>query len=230
MEYKYYFKGQKLMDKIKIIIVDDEKLIREGLKIILSSYGDIEVISLCENGRVAYEFCKENKVHVVLMDIRMQECDGVLGTKLIKENCPDVKILMLTTFKDGEYIKQALNNGASGYLLKDSSYDLIYAAIKAVYGGNVVVHPDIMGQLMVREEKQGENLKSQEIKDRTGLTDKEVIIIEEIAKGLSNKEIGEKIFLTEGTVKNNITTILSKLSLRDRTQIAIFAFKNNMVE
>lgn len=222
--------GYKIMDKIKIIIVDDEKLIREGLKIILSTYEDIEVISLCENGRVAYEFCKKNKVDVVLMDIRMEECDGVLGTKLIKENSPITKVLMLTTFKDGEYIKQALNNGASGYLLKDSSYDLIYAGIKAVYGGNVVVHPDIMGQLMVKEQSQKENSTIEVLKNKTGLTDKELIIVEEIAKGLSNKEISQKMFLTEGTIKNNITNILSKLSLRDRTQIAIFAFKNNLVE
>lgn len=222
--------GYKIMDKIKIIIVDDEKLIREGLKIILSTYEDIEVISLCENGRVAYEFCKKNKVDVVLMDIRMEECDGVLGTKLIKENSPITKVLMLTTFKDGEYIKQALNNGASGYLLKDSSYDLIYVGIKAVYGGNVVVHPDIMGQLMVKEQSQKENSTIEVLKNKTGLTDKELIIVEEIAKGLSNKEISQNMFLTEGTIKNNITNILSKLSLRDRTQIAIFAFKNNLVE
>lgn len=213
-----------------MILVDDEKLIREGLKIILSTYIDIEVLGECANGREAFNFCKTNKVDVVLMDVRMPECDGVLGTKLIKDICPNTKVLMLTTFKDGEYIEQALSMGASGYLLKDSSYDLIYAGIKAVYEGNVVVHPDILGKLMVKESKLKTNSIHQKIKDETGLTDKELILIEEIAKGLSNKEIGEKLFLTEGTVKNNITTILSKLSLRDRTQIAIFAFKNNMID
>jgi DNA-binding NarL/FixJ family response regulator len=218
------------MDKIKIIIVDDEKLIREGLKIILSTYEDIEVLSICENGRVAFEFCRENTVDVVLMDIRMEECDGVLGTKLIKETTPNTKVLVLTTFKDGEYIEEALKNGASGYLLKDSSYDLIYGGIKAVHGGNVVVHPEIITKLMVKEETQYEQLKTECIKKETGLTERELTIIKEIAKGLSNKEIGEEMFLTEGTIKNNITTILSKLSLRDRTQIAIFAFKNSLVK
>ncbi|HCQ88462.1 MAG TPA: DNA-binding response regulator [Clostridium sp.] len=218
------------MDKIKIIIVDDEKLIREGLKIILSTYEDIQVLSICENGRVAFEFCRENTVDVVLMDIRMEECDGVLGTKLIKETTPNTKVLVLTTFKDGEYIEEALKNGASGYLLKDSSYDLIYGGIKAVHGGNVVVHPEIIAKLMVKEETQCEQLKTENIKKETGLTERELTIIKEIAKGLSNKEIGEKMFLTEGTIKNNITTILSKLSLRDRTQIAIFAFKNNLAQ
>lgn len=222
--------GYKTMNKIKIILVDDEKLIREGLKIILLTYEDIEVLALCENGREAYEFCRHNKVDVVLMDVRMPDYDGVLATKLIKQSFPDTKVLMLTTFRDGEYIEQALENGASGYLLKDSSYDLIYGAIKAAYGGNVVVHPDIIGQIMVKESRTNANSKLEEIKKKTGLTDKELVIIKEIAEGLSNKEIAEKIFLTEGTVKNNITTILSKLSLRDRTQIAIFAFKNNIIE
>jgi DNA-binding NarL/FixJ family response regulator len=218
------------MEKIKMILVDDEKLIREGLKIILSTYADLDVLSECSNGREAFEFCKTAKVDVVLMDIRMPDCDGVLGTKLIKDICPNTKILMLTTFNDGEYIEQALSAGASGYLLKNSSYDLIYAGIKAVYEGNVVVHPNILGQLMVKDQKSKANSKLQDIKGKTGLTDKEINIIEEIARGLSNKEIGDKLFLTEGTVKNNITTILSKLSLRDRTQIAIFAFKNNIVD
>lgn len=218
------------MDKIKIIIVDDEKLIREGLKIILSTYEDIEVLALCEDGQKAYEFCKENKVDVVLMDIRMENCDGVLGTKLIMEHNSDIKVLILTTFKDSEYIEDALKNGASGYLLKDSSYDLIYGGIKAAFGGNIVVHPDIIPKLVVKESSGGEAIAKEKLQQETGLTEREIIIIQEIANGLTNKEIGEKMFLTEGTIKNNITTILSKLALRDRTQIAIFAFKNNLVK
>jgi len=216
------------MDKIKIIIVDDEKLIRDGLKVILSSYEDIEVVGLCENGREAYEFCKKNEVHIVLMDIRMDECDGVLGTKLIKESNPHIKVLILTTFKDSKYIQDALKFGASGYLLKDSSYDLIHGGIKAAYEGNIVVHPDVATRLMVKDMEDKE-MDEDEIKKEKGLTDREINIIKEIARGFSNKEIGEKFFLTEGTVKNNISNILSKLSLRDRTQIAIFAFKNNIV-
>lgn len=217
------------MDKIKIIIADDEKLIREGLNIIISSFGDIEVLELCKNGSEAFEFCKNNKVDVVLMDIRMPECDGVLGTKLIKECCPDTKVLILTTFQDSEYIQQSISNGASGYLLKNSSYDSLHEGIRAVYNGNAVVHPEVLPKLMVKEDI-GEGCDLEKIKRDTSLTDRELKIIEEIAKGLSNKEIGEEMFLTEGTVKNNITTILSKLGLRDRTQIAIFAFKNGIVK
>lgn len=216
------------MEKIRIIIVDDEKLIREGLKIILSSTGDIEVLRLCENGREAFEFCRAHEVDVVLMDIRMPECDGVLGTKLINESCPDTKVLILTTFQDSEYIQQSLESGASGYLLKNSSYDSLHEAIRAVHNGNAVVHPEVLPLLMVKEEDKtvGDREK---IKQDTSLTDRELTIVEEIAKGLSNKEISEKLFLTEGTIKNNVTTILSKLGLRDRTQIVIYAFKNNIV-
>lgn len=217
------------MNKIKIIIVDDERLIREGLNIIISTFEDIEVLELCKDGREAYEYCKENKVDVVLMDIRMPECDGVLGTKLIKESCPDTKVLILTTFQDSEYIQQSLSNGASGYLLKNSSYDLIRGGIRAVYDGNAVVHPDVMSKLIVKEEKH-DQCDEEKIKNKTALTDRELEIIKGIAQGLSNKEIGDNLFLTEGTVKNNITNILSKLSLRDRTQIAIFAYKNNIVK
>lgn len=217
------------MDKIKIIIVDDEILIREGLKIIISSSDDIEVLELFQNGQEAFEYCKSNKVDVVLMDIRMPECDGVLGTKLIKDSYPDTKVLILTTFQDNEYIQQSLNNGASGYLLKNSSYDLICGAIRAVHNGSAVMHPDVLPKLTVKKER--ENLFDKErIKSETSLTDRELDIVEKIAEGLSNKEIGERLFLSEGTVKNIITTILSKLSLRDRTQIAIYAFKHNIVK
>lgn len=217
------------MEKIKIIIVDDEKLIREGLKIIISSLGDIEVLELCENGREAFEYCRDNTVDVVLMDIRMPECDGVLGTKLIKECRPDTRVLILTTFQDSEYIQQSLNNGASGYLLKNSSYDTLHEAIRAVHNGNAVVHPEVLPLLMVMGDDK-EMADREKIKHVTSLTDRELAIIEEIANGLSNKEISEKLFLTEGTIKNNITTILSKLGLRDRTQIVIYAFKNNIVK
>ncbi len=210
------------MDKIKVLIVDDEKLIREGLNIILSSYEDIELVGMCSNGQEALEFVRSNDVDVVLMDIRMPVCDGVLGTRIIKEEFEDIKILILTTFDDREYIHEALKYGASGYLLKDSSYDLIYEGIKVAVKGSLVVHPKVADTIISSVSMEEDY--SKQIK-KYGLTDRELTIIKEIANGLSNKEIAEKLYLSEGTIKNNISNILSKLDLRDRTQIAIFAFK-----
>ncbi|GAA0117660.1 response regulator transcription factor [Clostridium senegalense] len=211
------------MDKIKLLIVDDEKLIREGLKVMLSTFDDIEVVGMAENGYKALEICKNTDVDVVLMDIRMKECDGVMGTRLIKEQFAKIKVIILTTFKDKEYIQEALKYGAFGYMLKDSSHDVIYDGIKTAYKGNMVVHPDVAIEMI------GINTVIKKDIHKYNLIEKEVKIIKAIAGGLSNKEIAEELFLSEGTIKNNITNILSKLDLRDRTQIAIFAFKNGIV-
>ena len=208
---------------MNILIVDDEKLIREGLKIMLSTYDDIEVVGLAKNGYEALEFCKNNIVDIVLMDIRMNDCNGVMGTRLIKEQFNKIKVLILTTFKDKEYIQEALKYGAFGYLLKDSSHDVIYEGIKSAYLGNMVVHPEVASEILSES-----SIKKKDI-NKYNLNEKEIKIIEHIANGLTNKEIAEVVFLSEGTVKNNITNILSKLDLRDRTQIAIFAFKNGIV-
>lgn len=217
---------------INLLIVDDEKLIREGLKILLSLYEEINIIGLCSHGEEALELCKTNEVHVILMDMRMPVCNGVDGTKLIKALNKDIKILILTTFKDDEYIYSALSEGASGYLLKDSSSDIIYDAIKSAYSGNVVVHPEIAHKIIENKEpKESKEAKPslEELSKNFSLSIKEIDIIMLVAEGLSNKEISEKLHLAQGTVKNNISTILSKLYLRDRTQLAIFAYKNNLV-
>jgi DNA-binding NarL/FixJ family response regulator len=212
---------------IRLLIVDDEKLIREGLKVLLEVYEDIQVVGSCSNGLEALRFCRQNPADVVLMDIRMERCDGVEGTRLIKEMNPAIKVIILTTFQDEEYIFSALSLGASGYLLKDSSSDRIYEAVRNAFMGNVAVHPDIVKRMIKTKEAPPAKDK---VKIAYQLTDKELELIQYICRGLSNKEIGEKLFLTEGTVKNNIGKILSKLNLRDRTQIIIFAFQNHLVE
>lgn len=216
--------------KINLVLIDDEKLIREGLKIMLSIFPDINVVATGDNGYEALEICKTNDVDVVLMDIRMPECNGVTGTKLIKEQFTNVKVLILTTFNDEEYIHEALNYGASGYLLKDSSHDVIYDGVKSAFAGNVVVHPEVLTTMISHGiPKPKEESKEDLLKDYD-LTPREITIIEEIANGQSNKEIADKLFLSEGTVKNNITNVLLKLELRDRTQIAIFAYKTKLCQ
>ena len=213
------------MSKIKILIVDDEKLIRTGLKIILKSHEDLDVIGDVSNGYEALEFCKNNDVDLVLMDIRMDICDGVLGTRLIKEYNDSIKILILTTFNDDKYIKDAINFGASGYLLKDSSDDVLYEGIRSSFYGNIVLDKSVASKVINKEQ----TVDTKSISNTHNLSPKEIDIVRLIANGLTNKEISNELFLSEGTIKNNISNILSKPDLRDRTQIAIFAFKNKIV-
>lgn len=220
--------GVYKLDKIKIAITDDEKLIRESLKIILGSDPNIDVIGLCENGEEAFLLCKDKEIDVMLMDIRMPVCDGVKATKLIKETCNNTKILILTTFNDDEYIFDAMNFGASGYILKDTSHDIILDSIKGVHIGNVIMNPKVAEKMLQNRIESPDN-QLLKVKEEFKLTPRELGIVIAISEGLTNKEIGDKLFLTEGTVKNHITEILSKLQLRDRTQIAIFAFKNNLM-
>ncbi len=213
--------------KMNIAVIDDEMLVREGLKIILSSYADIDVVEVGADGFEAVEICREHDIDLVLMDVRMPHCDGVEGTKLIKDSFPAVKVLILTTFKDIEYIQKALENGASGYLLKDSPDDLLYEAIKAAISGNIVIHPDIVGSIL-HPVKEGDS--GADVRQRYDLTERECRIIELIAQGFSNREIGGLLHLSEGTVKNYLSTVFAKLDLRDRTQLAAFAYKNNLVK
>ena len=210
---------------IRLIIADDEMLIRTGLKIMLEASGNVEVLALAENGKAAFEACTIHRPDVVLMDIRMPESNGIEGTKLIKEAFPEVKVLIVTTFQDTEYIVEAVQNGASGYLLKDSSPDAILDGIKVAVSGKVVMDTVISEALLTNTSIEKEERFDAE---KWGLTTREVELIAQVAKGLSNKEIAQTLFLSEGTVKNNISTILSKLELRDRTQLVIFAYENKL--
>ena len=210
---------------IRLIIADDEMLIRTGLKIMLEASGNVEVLALAENGRAAFEACNIHRPDVVLMDIQMPESNGIEGTKLIKEAFPEVKVLIVTTFQDTEYIVEAVQNGASGYLLKDSSPEAILDGIKVALSGKVVMDTVISEALLTNTSVEKEESFDAE---KWGLTTREVELIAQVAKGLSNKEIAQTLFLSEGTVKNNISTILSKLELRDRTQLVIFAYENKL--
>lgn len=216
-----------MSEKIKVMLVDDEQLIRSGLKIMLEAYPDIEVIHQAGNGREAFECCKKEVPDVVLMDIRMPVSTGIEGTKLIKEAYPEVKIVMVTTFQDTEYIVEAMQYGASGYLLKDSSYEAIYDGIKVALSGKVVMDATVSEKLVMQPKAPASSIEKKDISS-FGLTDREIELIRLVSQGLNNKEISEALFLSEGTVKNNISTILSKLALRDRTQLVIFAYDHHI--
>lgn len=211
---------------IRVMIVDDDELIRSSLKIILEMDSDIDVINTCTNGDEVYKNLLAGvEADVILMDIRMPVCDGVLATKKILQLQPHSKIIILTTFDDDDYIFEALKYGAKGYLLKNVSPDRIIEAIKVVFNGNLLIHQGVAEKISNMLKKE-ENVNFSEY----DLTESEINIIRLIADGLSNKEIAEKLFLSEGTVKNKVSEILDKLQLRDRTQIAIFYLKGGKKE
>lgn len=202
--------------EIKVLIADDDVLIREGLKIILSLDQDFEIVACVGNGLEAVEFCTLNQVDVALLDVRMPVMNGVFATK---ELCAKThtKPLILTTFDDQEFITEAIKFGAKGYLLKDTPPDKIKSAIRLVHGGNTVMQDVVLGKLI-----DGLETKKRSTIDKSLFSERELEIMELIAKGLSNKEIAKQLYLSEGTAKNYITSILNKTGLEHRTQVAIY--------
>lgn len=205
---------------MNIIFVDDDCLVSGALKTILEVNGDIRVTAIGADGREAIELYRKFRPDVLLMDIRMKEMNGLDAAGEILREFPDAKILLLTTFSDDEYIIKALRLGAKGYLLKQD-YASILPALRAVDSGQIVFGHEIVRKLPnLIQEKTPLDYSEYEINDR------EYEIIRWIAEGLSNKEIAAKMFLSEGTVRNYLSSILDKLSLRDRTQIAIFYYQH----
>lgn len=210
---------------IKILIADDQELIRDSLRIVLSGNSDFAV-NTAANGIEVVRTVRRDKPDVILMDIRMPEMDGVQCTQIIKGNYPEIKIIILTTFDDDEYIFSALKHGASGYLLKGISADKLIEAIYKVYHGNAMINEDIAGKVvkmfsqMARENTAVITVNEDYIKE---ITESEWKVIGLVSKGLSNKEIAAELFLTEGSVRNYLSSVLKKLDLRDRTQLAIWA-------
>ena len=210
---------------IKILIADDQELIRDSLRIVLAGNPDF-LVDTAANGIEVVRAVRKDKPDVILMDVRMPEMDGVQCTQIIKENYPEIKIIILTTFDDDEYIFSALKHGASGYLLKGISADRLIEAIHKVYHGNAMINEDIAGKVvkmfsqMSRENAAVITVDENYIKE---ITESEWKVIGLVSKGLSNKEIAAELFLTEGSVRNYLSSVLKKLDLRDRTQLAIWA-------
>lgn len=213
---------------VKVLIVDDQELIRESLKIVLSTHEDIQVVDVAGDGFEVLDILKREQVDVILMDIRMPKMDGVYCTKAVKEQYPETKIIILTTFDDDDFVFSALRYGASGYLLKGVGMDELYQAILTVDSGGAMINPDIATKVFSMFSKMSQNNYSIQV-DETSLDDiskPEWRVIQQVGFGLSNKEIAQKLFLSEGTVRNYLSSILSKLDLRDRTQLAIWAVQS----
>lgn len=215
---------------IKVMIADDQELIRQSLQIVLSTHEDLKVVDAVENGFAVLESIKKEKPDVILMDIRMPEMDGVYCTKTVMEKYPDIKVIILTTFDDDEFVFSALKYGASGYLLKGVSMDELYRAICTVYNGGAIINPDIATKVFKLFSKMSMSNYAIQVDDSLSkdLTQAELKVIQQVGFGLSNKEIAQKLFLSEGTVRNYVSTVLSKLALRDRTQLAIWAVQTGV--
>lgn len=219
--------GKKM---IKVMIADDQELIRQSLQIVLSTHEDLKVVDAVENGFAVLESIKKERPDVILMDIRMPEMDGVYCTKTVKEKYPDIKIIILTTFDDDEFVFSALKYGASGYLLKGVSMDELYHAICTVYNGGAMINPDIATKVFKLFSKMSMSNYAIQVDDSLSkdLTQAELKVIQQVGFGLSNKEIAQKLYLSEGTVRNYVSIVLSKLELRDRTQLAIWAVQTGV--
>jgi DNA-binding NarL/FixJ family response regulator len=214
---------------IKVLLVDDQDILVEGLKLILGREEDIEICGTAANGRKAWEACKWNRPDIVLMDIQMSEVSGVEATAMIKRDFPEVRIIVLTTFNDDEYIYEALKNGASGYLLKDASPAEIAGAVRTVYNGGALIQAEVAVKVLDRFSELARNNQKKSADPRTEmLTEREIEICRLVAEGKNNSEIAGQLYLSEGTVKNHITKVLIKLDLRDRTQLAVFTIKNDL--
>lgn len=207
---------------MKVLVVDDDKFVTLSLKTILESDADIEVVAMGNNGLDAIRLYQEYHPDVLLMDIRMEKMNGLDAAKEIFKTDKDARILFLTTFSDDDYIIKALYLGAKGYLIKQD-FECIIPSIKAVYSGQSVFGGEIVSKIP-NLMQQAETPAPQPQIDPS-LTSKELSIMEQVSKGLNNKEISEVLFLSEGTVRNYISTILEKLDLRDRTQLAIYYLK-----
>jgi DNA-binding NarL/FixJ family response regulator len=206
---------------IRILLVDDQHIIRQGLKSMLECNCDMQVIGEAENGQKAIEQIASLQPDIVLMDIRMPVMDGVAATRAISQQYPDTKVLVLTTFDDDEYVSQAMRLGAKGYLLKDTEPDELAMAIRAVYKGHTQLGPGLFEKALVPPATSASPVEfSSEL---ALLTARELEVLRLIASGANNREIAGALFLSENTVKNYVTNILSHLNLRDRTQAALFA-------
>ncbi|MFD3499860.1 response regulator [Streptomyces sp. NPDC058676] len=214
---------------IRVLIADDQQMVRQGFTVLLNTQPDIDVIGQAVDGLDAIVKVAELAPDVVLMDIRMPELGGIEATRRITGERPDIKVLVLTTFDLDEYVYEALRAGASGFLLKDASADKLAEAVRIVAAGDALLAPGITRRLIAEFSRLDDRPRAP-LKERVGgLTERETEVLALIAQGLSNAEIAERLVVAEQTVKTHVGRILVKLGLRDRTQAAVFAYESGLV-
>ena len=210
------------MDKIKVLIADDQRLMQDGLKTILMLDDTLEVIGIASDGEEAIKLAEELLPDVVLMDIRMPRMDGVEATRIIKTRMPSISILILTTFDDDDYIINAISYGASGYLLKDIDGESLVKAVHDAKRGDVIMPGRVAAKIIAKMNASG--LRDEGIPDFSEFSEREMDIIKKIVDGKSNQDISKELFLSEGTVKNYVSNIYSKINVTNRAN-AILYFK-----
>ncbi len=214
---------------IRVLICDDQDLVREGLQAILSTAPGIEVVGEADDGHAAVEAVERLEPDVVLMDLKMPGKDGVAATRDIRARFDDVRVLVLTTYDAPEWVADAIKAGASGYLLKDTPRSQLIDAIKGTAEGRTHVDPSVAGQLFEQVTTGGGGTESSSmLTDR--LSDREVDVLRALGSGLTNAEIAAKLFLSEGTVRNYVSSILSKLGVADRTAAAVLAVRHGVAD
>jgi len=216
------------MDDIKVLIVDDQLLVREGIASLLDIQEGLRVVGTAENGRQAIEQAQALLPDVILMDVRMPVMDGIAATSRVRSVLPKCKVLMLTTFDDEEYVVKSLREGAVGYLLKDMPSTDLAQAIRLAHAGVYQVDPSAMAKLVGALPSQ--TLDKRQPPDLTeDLTARELEVLRLIAAGATNREIATQLFISEGTVKNHVSSILGRLGLRDRVQAALYAHSHGLI-
>ncbi|MGD0794815.1 MAG: response regulator transcription factor [Dehalococcoidales bacterium] len=212
---------------MKVIICDDQAIVRDGLEMLLKLESDIEVVGLADDGAAAVELVAKKKPDLVLMDLKMPVMNGVEAIRQIRAKHPDIKVLVLTTYDDDEWVFDAIQAGASGYLLKDTPRDEVVKAIRGTVTGKTYVDPSVAGKVL----RQASSHQTQPATLVTSkLTDREIEVLRLIAKGFSNTDIAGRLFLSEGTVRNHVSAILAKLGVADRTQAAVIAIQHGLTD
>jgi DNA-binding NarL/FixJ family response regulator len=210
-----------------IMIVEDQSIVRQGLKLMLEQDHNIQVTCEASNGKEAIQFLENHIIDLILMDIRMPVMNGLEATRRIKKDWPNVKILILTTFNDDEYAIQALKDGACGFLLKSADNHKLINAVYSCMQGGMSIHEEVAAKVVPKLIKKTNHKEKHPALSL--LSPRETEIIKLVGEGKTNKEIATELHLSVGTIKNHLTHILQKLELRDRTQLAIFAIKNNII-
>jgi NarL family two-component system response regulator LiaR len=210
---------------MKVVICDDQAIVRDGLEMLLKLEPDVEVVGMAEDGAAVVDMVAKKKPDLVLMDLKMPIMNGVEATRQIRAKYPEVKILVLTTYDDDEWVFDAIQAGASGYLLKDTPRDDVVKAIRGTVVGKAYVDPSIAGKVL-RQASSHQTKPSTLIVSK--LTDREIEVLRLVAKGLSNTDIADRLFLSEGTVRNHVSAILAKLDVTDRTQAAVIAIQHGL--